>query len=181
MKRIFILATFFIALFATVSAISLDEIENNPSRFQLIYSSDSSDTFIDNDSIKVVRYDSPHYTITAMVYGVGYYSEAISLSHNAYFFDYDYSLNNPQRIPEKKPKRRVYQQTINYGVKFQILDDAVYNFNGSTVFPYRSSGTLTEAHGTELDPRNDHYIEAMYVFYKTYNTYFNPPVKGQLF
>lgn len=88
MKQLILLVCFLFTIVGQVGAITIDEIRNNPERFLLKYTSDESDIYLDLQSVNVVRYAPPFYTINIMGYTVSYgilpliVEDNISFSYN---------------------------------------------------------------------------------------------------
>lgn len=181
MKRIFILAVLFMSLFSMASAISLNELRNNPGRYQHVFAGPSEDEYVDISSVNVVRYNPPYYIINAKAYAVYYDTNTITLYDNSYYLNYDRSLNRLIPLYGEDKARGVAEWKRDSGIKWNPLGLAVYNFDGSTKIAYTASDYVGESYSIPAKPLSPAYMAGMYAFYKAYNTYFNPPMKGQFF
>ena len=183
MKRVLMLALVFISVFSISSAISLDEIQSNPARYQHVHTRQSSDEYIDNTSINVIRNAPPYYVINADAYAVYYDTNTISLYRNTYHLDYNRSLNRLIPLYGNDVASGVTEWRNDSGIKWEPRGIAVYGLDGSTMIPYTSADSLGPMPVTlePAAPMSPAYMAGMYVFYKSFNMYFNPPIRYQLF
>lgn len=176
MKRIFMIAVLFISLFSMASAISLDELRNNPSRYQHVFTGDISDEYIDNTSVKIVRTSPPYYIINAKAYAVYYNNNTITLYENTYYLNSERSLKRLHEIYHGNIAKGSDAWYNDSGVKWRPLGVAIYNFDGSKVLPYTAANPLDSIDIISAKPTSPAYMSGMYVFYKSYNEYFNGPI-----
>lgn len=68
MKKI--LASFILTALAPITtfAISLSDLTNNPDQYTKVHQNDYTTVYVDNESIKVVKDESPDYTIRGIVF-----------------------------------------------------------------------------------------------------------------
>lgn len=183
MKRFLMLALVFISLFSISSAISLEEIHSNPARYQHVHSGELSDEYIDNTSINIVRNNPPYYIINADAYAIYYNTNTITHYHNDYHLNYDRSLNRLIPLYGNDNSSGVAEWKRDSGIKWELRGMAVYAFDGSVMIPYTSVDSVS-SEPMDLEPAapmSPAYMAGMYVFYKSFNMYFNPPMRYQLF
>lgn len=182
MKKLFLLLAIFSLFTMSAFAVSLDELRNSPERYKLVQANSLGEEYIDINSISVTRYNPPYYTINATTYIVAYDKTVIMQLNNIFFYNYNQSVNSLVKkfITPEEVTARIKKDT---GIKSQIKGAAVFNYDGSiqeTYHQYNLSNSMyipLKADAIFLPS----YISALYSFYKSYNMYFNPPSKDQLF
>ena len=181
MKKLFLLLTIFSLFSMSAFAVSLDELRNTPERYKLVQADSLNEQYIDINSINVMRYNPPYYTINATTYTVAYDKTVIMQLDNIFFYNYNQSVNSLVKkfITPEEITARVKEDT---GIKFQIKGAALFNYDGSiqeTYHQYDLSNSMYKPLKAHIFSAS--YMSALYSFYKSYNMYFNPPSKGQLF
>ena len=68
MKQLFLFFFLLLSIPFHTSAISLQEIQNNPQKYQLIRQNSKYAAFVDADSIESLRDSSPYYTLKCKAY-----------------------------------------------------------------------------------------------------------------
>ena len=179
-KIVHLLACLFTLIPIIVDAISVDELRANPSRYQLVFSDAREDEYVDNASISVVRYAPPYYTINAIAYAVTYNTSVITKYENTYFLDYNRSFKS---LGGHFSNRDALFNSMknNSGIKWRMNGMTIYNLDGSIKYPYMYIDPLEVDSTQESALFSPSYQSANYVFYKSYNMYFNPPIKNQTF
>lgn len=110
MKKILFGILFFIIQgFITVSAVSINDLQNM-SRYIKMEGSITQDVYIDRNSVAVVRYDPPFYIIQGTTIGV-YYNDNKILTMKTKFY-YDYLLQE---------------------IQYQYIQGNEYTFNGDNI------------------------------------------------
>ena len=181
MKKLFLLLVIFSLVTASAFAVSLDELRNSPERYKLVQANSLGEEYIDINSISVMRYNPPYYTINATTYIVAYDKTVIMQLDNIFFYNYNQSVNSLVKkfITPEEVTARIKKDT---GIKSQIKGAAVFNYDGSIQETYHQYN-LSNSRYIPLKANNfsPAYMSALYSFYKSYNIYFNPPSEGQLF
>lgn len=181
MKKLFLLLVIFSLVTASAFAVSLDELRNSPERYKLVQANSLGEEYIDINSISVMIYNPPYYTINATTYIVAYDKTVIMQLDNIFFYNYNQSVNSLVKkfITPEEVTARIKKDT---GIKSQIKGAAVFNYDGSIHETYHQYN-LSNSMYIPLKPDIflPSYMSALYSFYKSYNMYFNPPSKGQLF
>ena len=77
----------------SVLAISINEIQDNPTKFVPIHSTPVISIYVNADSLKVVRYNPPFYNIEGTYYFVDFQSQMIIESTVAINYDYSKSFD----------------------------------------------------------------------------------------
>lgn len=88
MIKKFLMSCLFLALVPfSAFAISLDEIQSNPSKYVLVYKTSCCAAFVDVDSIHMLRQDPPHISLKTEFYTVIYDSKVILKDNRTFIFD----------------------------------------------------------------------------------------------
>ena len=181
MKKLFLLLTIFSLFTTSAFAISLDELRNSPDRYKLVYADSTTDKYVEIPSINVIRYNPPYYTINATSYNVSYDKNLIIKHDEIFFYNYNRSVNS-LRLKFSTTGAIAAELKKDTGITFQFRGMETYDYNGQVEMPYQyidpSSSLLPPLKSHMFSPS---YMAAMYSFLKSYNMYFNPPSKGQLF
>lgn len=92
MKRILFLTLLLVSLATSAFAISLSELQNSP---QFLKTDETSDDtyYLNQDSIKILRYSPPYYTLEYTIYIVSYSNKAIVEINTVANYNYDRSVN----------------------------------------------------------------------------------------
>ena len=181
MKKLFLLLTIFSLFTMSAFAVSLDELRNSPERYKLVQADSLNEQYIDINSINVMRYNPPYYTINATTYTVAYDKTVIMQLDNIFFYNYNQSVNSLVKkfITPEEITARVKEDT---GIKFQIKGAALFNYDGSiqeTYHQYDLSNSMYNPLKAHIFSAS--YMSALYSFYKSYNMYFNPLADQYLF
>lgn len=181
MKKLFLLLTIFSLFTMSAFAVSLDELRNSPEKYKHIYADQTHDEYIEIPSINVIRYNPPYYTINATTYTISYDKNLIIKQDNTFFYNYNRSVDSLIKRFNTEPAV-TSELKKDTGIRFQITGIGSYNYSGQTVMPYQyidpSSSLFPPLKAHIFSPG---YMAAMYSFFKSYNMYFNPPSKNQLF
>ena len=181
MKKLFLLLTIFSLFSMSAFAISLDELRNSPDRYKLVYVDSTTDKYIEIPSINVIRYNPPYYTINATTYNVSYDQNLIIKHEEVFFYNYNRSVNS-LRLKFSTTGAIAAELKKDTGITLQLRGMETYDYNGQVSMPYQyidpSSSLFPPLKAHMFSPG---YMAAMYSFLKSYNMYFNPPSKGQLF
>lgn len=178
MKKLLILiCILFIPL--SCNAISLNELRNNPNQYTLVYSDQMHEAYVDNSTIVVSRYNPPYYVINATLYGIFYDTNYIVQTNQTSFFNYERSA---KMLAPKYENMDDFVNAISNdnGVNWRINAITIFDFDGNILKATVSypSGKAPTGKTTPFSPA---YQVAMYIFYKSYNMYFNYPLPNQLF
>ena len=98
MKRLFLFFFLLLSIPFHTSAISLQEIQNNPQQYQMIYQNAEYALFVDSDSIESLRYSPPYYTLKCTAYHVDYLQDVIDL----FTININYDISHRDFNPNKR-------------------------------------------------------------------------------
>lgn len=181
MKKLFLLLTIFSLFSISAFAVSLDELRNSPERYKHIYADQTIDEYIEIPSINVIRYNPPYYTINATTYNISYDKNLIIKHDEVFFYNYNRSINS-LRLKFSTTDAIVAELKKDTGITSHLRGVETYDYNGQVALPYQyfdlSSSSFPPLKAHMFSPS---YMGAMYSFLRSYNMYFNPPSKGQLF
>ena len=181
MKKLFLLITIFSLFTMSAFAVSLDELRNSPERYKLVQSDSLDEEYIDINSINVMRYNPPYYTINATTYTVAYDKAVIMQLDNIFFYDYNQSVNSLAKkfITPEEVITRIKEDT---GIKYQIKGAALFNYDGSIEETYLQYDLFDSMHKpSKANIFSAVYMSALYSFYKAYNMHFNPLTDEHVF
>ncbi|KXB94140.1 hypothetical protein HMPREF3191_00044 [Veillonellaceae bacterium DNF00626] len=164
MKQLFLFFFLLLSIPFNTSAISLQEIQNNPQKYQLIRQTSKYAAFVDASSIESLRDSPPYYTLKCKAYMVNYLrdfisSNIITVSYNSSYRDFNLR------------KRKISELGIyvdNHSEDFWFL-------NGN----YRLH--KQKSYNDDPDINSLAYQVANYLFYKTYNEYYGPQFGNTLY
>lgn len=178
MKKVLIILLVVMIIPITSFAISIDDIKAEPYKYVLVFSDDTEEEYIDVNSVSVVRYSPPYYSINATAYAVYYNQDNITVYYNTYTYNLNQSIVNLKKKYINTPGEIMRQIKINTGITWRPQKLEIFHMNGS---PRGNGGAIT------IDPLkinlqsmsgfgSPSYNAANFVFYKAYNMYFNPPL-----
>ena len=98
MKQLFLFFFLLLSIPFHTSAISLQEIQNNPQQYQMIYQNAEYALFVDSDSIESLRYSPPYYTLKCTAYHVDYLQDVIEL----FTININYDISHRDFNPNKR-------------------------------------------------------------------------------
>lgn len=164
MKQLFLFFFLLLSIPFNTSAISLQEIQNNPQKYQLIRQTSKYAAFVDASSIESLRDSPPYYTLKCKAYMVNYLrdfisSNIITVSYNSSYRDFNLR------------KRKISELGIyvdNHSEDFWFL-------NGN----YRLH--REEYYNNDPDINSSAYHVANYLFYKAYDEYYGPKFGNTLY
>lgn len=157
MKRLFLFFFLLLSIPFHTSAISLDELQDNPQQYQMICQNAEYAIFVDSGSIESLRYSPPYYTLKCTAYHVNYLENIISLS--TVNISYDISYRNFNSHKEK---------TSELGIYISTCYKDLWSLNGD----YQSASPFFDNRNGVIDSPNYHI--ANYLFYKAYDEYYGP-------
>lgn len=161
------------------NAISVNELRQNSSQYTMVYSNETSEVYVDNTTILVSRYNPPYYVINATLYSIFYDTNYIVQTNQTSFFNYERSA---KMLAPKYENMDDFVNAISNdnGVNWRINTITIFDFDGNILKATVSypSGKAPTGKTTPISPA---YQVAMYIFYKSYNMYFNYPLPNQLF
>lgn len=166
--------------FSTVFAISQAQLEGDPGRYKLLFSTETQDEYVDVQSIQSIRYKPPYYQIKATVYAVNFYKGMIAKFTNIYSYDYDRSVENIVKAGGSK-KEMAKEFVRDNGLSFRFEYMQMFRLNGEPLSDNMYIDPLEVDATMPVPLDSPAYHVSMFVFYKVYNMYFNPPLEGQLF
>lgn len=164
MKRLFLFFFLLLSIPFHTSAISLDELQDNPQQYQMICQNAECAIFVDSDSIESLRYSPPYYTLKCTVYWVNYLQDAIGL----FTININYDISHQYFTP---PKRKMSELGI---YSSRHYEDNWY-LNGN----YQSSDSFFNNRNCDIGSPNYHV--ANYLFYKAYDEYYGPQFGNTLY
>lgn len=164
MKRLFLFFFLLLSIPFHTSAISLDELQDNPQQYQLICQNSKYAAFVDSDSIESLRYSPPYYTLKCTYYGVDYlggyiFSSTANISYNISHRDF-----NPN-------KRKISE----LGIYISNHLENIWSLNGNYHL-YKP-----ESDNSDCGINSPAYHVANYLFYKAYDEYYGPRFGNTLY
>lgn len=178
MKRLFAILMALVLLPISCFAISLEELQNNPSRYVKASDSKSMTLYVDVNSIKSLRYAPPYYTMQAKVYTVDFLYLAIV--DKDYTINYDYTRSANELY--KKVKKQYPYATDEYQTEFLVeevqKDCGVYiTFSNASMYEFDGKYLgQVESPFFKIKWESPSYRAANFIFYKYYNQYFSMPI-----
>lgn len=176
MKKIIIAFLLLTVIHVTAFAISLDELQNEHSRYVKVKEDQSYAAYVDSNSIQSLRCSPPYYRLKGDIYIVAYANGYINKFNT--IFNYDYNKSS------KELKRQIRNRYGNlsgkplYDKMWEIVkvDSGITGSEVENSYIYRFDGTLI----TRLPAQRDVKIPIMsplsfaanYIFYRYYNEYF---------
>ena len=164
MKRLFLFFFLLLSIPFNTSAISLDELQDNPQQYQLIRQNAEFAIFVDSDSIESLRYSPPYYTLKCTFYLVDYLQDIIGSFTMNISYDISYRDFNPN-------KRKISELGI---YSSRHLENR-WSLNGN----YRTCHPLFS--NSDCDIKANVYHIANYLFYKAYDEYYGPRFGNTLY
>ena len=157
------------------NSISLQDINNNHSKYIKVYSDNLNEKYIDLNSIQIIRSDPPFYIINSISYLIAYDYKIIQQTNSSYY--YDLTNNVQSSIRKSLTREEAKDKILKYaGVKSQNKSTKLYNFEGKVL---GEDNTTTNLSIPKIGSPS--YQSAMYIYFKTYNIQFNPPIPKQNF
>jgi len=164
MKQLFLFFFLLLSIPFHTSAISLQELQDNPQQYQLIHQSAKYAFFVDSDSIESLRYSPPYYTLKCTYYGVDYLQGYILSSTLNISYDISYRDFNPR-------KRKISE----LGIYISNHYEDVWFLNGN----YQPSSPSVDNRNCDIG--SPFYHVANYLFYKAYDEYYGPQFGNTLY
>ena len=142
------------------NAISLQEINNNPSKYIKVYSDNLNEKYIDLNSIQIIRSDPPFYIINSISYLIAYDYKIIQQTNSSYY--YDLTNNVQSSIRKSLTREEAKDKILKYaGVKSQNKSTKLYNFEGKVL---GEDNTTTNLSIPKIGSPS--YQSAMYIYFK---------------
>lgn len=164
MKRSFLFFFLLLSIPFHTSAISLQEIQNNPQKYQMVAQDSKYALFVDSDSIESLRYSPPYYTLKCTTYLVNYLRGRILSSTKNISYDISYRDFNHR-------KRKISE----LGIYISNHYEDIWSLNGNYhLYEPKSDNS-------DCDINSPVYQVANYLFYKTYNEYYGPQFGNTLY
>ena len=164
MKRLFLFFFLLLSIPFHTSAISLDELQDNPQQYQMIYQNAECAIFVDSDSIESLRYSPPYYTLKCKAYMVNYLRDFISSNIITISYNISYRDFNPN-------KRKISELGIY--ISNHLEDRRSLNGNSQPSSPFFDN--------TDCAINSPTYHVANYLFYKAYDEYYGPRFGNTLY
>ncbi len=160
-------------------AISLEELQNNPTRYVRIHHDQRSSAYADTDSVKIVHHDSPHYTIQGTFYKVDFVSSKIM--RDKLSISYDSQKSYPQRLEaahkahpdqsEEFIRTLIHSEQIkDSGMTLDVAYTMAFYFSGAPKF--KKELCATEYCNIPIKPNTIFGTVAEYFWLKCHNTTF---------
>lgn len=166
--RLFTLIVAFVCISSVTFAISLGELQNSSQFWRERH--DSSDIYLDLNSVQNVLYNPPKYTLKFKVYTVDKKENFIAEGEAIADYDYNKSIegiikrNNLSKVPytSEKVKSTVKKAKLkDSGVVNSLKFSAIYDFNGNVIY----SGDSIEAFKKEkVDATSSGYVISVKAF-----------------
>lgn len=164
MKQLFLFFFLFLSIPFNTSAISLDELQDNPQQYQMVDQSSKYAFFVDSGSIESLRYSPPYYTLKCTAYFVDYLRGYIFSTTTNISYNISHRNFNPN-------KRKIYELGI-------YISDHLENI-------WSLSGNYRPCHpsfnNNDGDINSPAYHVANYLFYKAYDEYYGPKFGNTLY
>ena len=164
MKRLFLFFFLLLSIPFHTSAISLDELQDNPQQSQMICQNAECAIFVDSDSIESLRYSPPYYTLKCTSYLVGYLQDVIGSFTINISYDISYRDFNSN-------KRKI----SDLGIYISDHLENIWSLNGN----YQPCHPLVDNYDCLIN--SPFYHVANYLFYKTYDEYYGPKFRDTLY
>ena len=164
MKRLFLFFFLLLSIPFHTSAISLDELQNNPQQYQMIHQDSEFAIFVDSDSIESLRYSPPYYTLKCTAYSVDYLRGGILSSTRNISYNISHQNFNP-----------IKRNMSELGIYISSYYKDLWSLNGNYQSPY----PLFNNTDCTIDSPNYHV--ANYLFYKAYDEYYGPKFGNTLY
>lgn len=162
---------------SSVTAISIDELQNAPNRYIVLSETSTGTHYIDINSIKSIRYAPPYYSMQATIYCVLYNISAISEEVSHFNYDYNRSFDTlvkeTIKIQPDYTNEQIYDIVLSKsrydsGIYYNSSATNFYDFNGQYITKGSPEYNKKVSLGTVL------YHAANYIFEKYYNEQFFP-------
>ena len=145
MKRILFLTLLLVSLATSAFAISLSELQNSP---QFLKTDETSDDtyYLNQDSIKILRYSPPYSTLEYTIYIVSYSNKAIVEINTVANYNYDRSVNYildnvdtstlpKYNIRDELTEILIQEKDKDNGLSLTVTDNGFYDLNGNLLLP----------------------------------------------
>lgn len=166
MKKVFTLTLMLLLIVFSVSAISIDDVKNNP-RFIKISSDINTETYLDLHSIRIQRYDPPYYMLDMMSVEVNYNRQIIRALHYRVTYDYNYSKASYYDLIKSNPNSNITLTQFkahNSGMTEKNGPGDAFYFNGK-----RFAGGGFFDGNTRIPYNTPHYLLCAAAFKHVYN------------
>lgn len=164
MKQLFLFFFLLLSIPFNTSAISLDELQDNPQQYQMVDQDSEYANFVDSGSIEFLRYSPPYYTLKCKAYTVDYLQGYIFSSTMNISYDISYRDFNPR-------KRKMSE----LGIYISDHNEDNWSLNGNYQPPF------TWIDNKDGDISSPVYHIANYLFYKAYDEYYGPKFGNTLY
>lgn len=164
MKRLFLFFFLLLSIPFHTSAISLDELQNNPQQYQMVDQDSEYTNFVDSGSIESLRYSPPYYTLKCTSYLVNYLQDVIGSFTINISYDISYRDFNSN-------KRKI--SDLGIYISNHLEDRWSLNGNYHLYKP--------ESDNSDCGINSPAYHVANYLFYKAYDEYYGPRFGNTLY
>ena len=164
MKQLFLFFFLLLSIPFHTSAISLDELQDNPQQYQMVDQDSEYAIFVDSDSIESLRYSPPYYTLKCTSYLVDYLRNVIGSFTMNISYDISYRDFNPNK-----------RKTTELGIYISGHLEDIWSFNGN----YQPSSPSFDNRNCDIG--SPFYHVANYLFYKAYDEYYVPQFGNTLY
>lgn len=184
MKQLLVIFSLLVLLPISGFAISLNELQGNPSQYVKVVELPNTTTYVDINSIKSLRYAPPYYTMQTRVHTVSYNELSIITSDLTFNYDYNRSIvtlhplipkNNPNSSNEEKERLLQEELFKDCGVSTKISRCLIYTWEG-TYITQLTLGDLADLNSRKTQFISENYNVANFIFKKYYNQYFSLPI-----
>ncbi len=167
------------------SAISLSELQNDPTRYVVIDEISFGTLYVDTNSIQSIRYTPPYYTISGKIYEVGYNDNIIIETNLIVNYDYDlrFTTQDIVSVVNQNPNLPGYA-LINKVCTAIENRDSLSAGSASTSFWRLDGSYISDEDASPIErisAGSPIYFAANYFFYKCYNEYFEPQLGNKFF
>ncbi len=164
MKRLFLFFFLLLSIPFNTSAISLDELQDNPQQYQMVDQSSKYAFFVDSGSIESLRYSPPYYTLKCTAYYVNYLQNLIILIN----MNINYDISHQYFTPTKRKMSEL-------GIYSSRHYEDIWSFNGN----FQPSSPFFGNDDCRIN--SPVYHVANYLFYKAYDEYYGPRFGNTLY
>ena len=177
MKQLFLFFFLLLSIPFHTSAISLDELQDNPQQYQIIHQNAECAIFVDSDSIESLRYSPPYYTLKCTSYLVDYLKSYILSSTTNIGYNISHRNFNPN-------KRKMSELGIYISNHYKDLWSLNGNYQPFSPFFDNRNGDINSPFyfdNRNGDINSPFYHVANYLFYKAYDEYYGPQFGNTLY
>ena len=157
-------------------AISLKELQNNPTKYVLVSTEEVFSVYVDAESAEVVRQDPPYYTIKGTFYEADFLASKIIRNRFSLSYDYQKSYQKQweaarKALPDQSDQliRALVDSAQSKDPGITLNDVYVMNYYFSGEPKFKKELYTPNHRDSPLNPRGVYGLVAEYFFYKCYH------------